>query len=101
QSGDFAYDEETLIRIADRWHEIAEKCREARQTADAMTTVQGPGLEYASSDLAEKANASGRAYLDMLEEMQRYCEAQDEHCRKALGTYQENEGESENWLMRL
>ncbi|WP_199430771.1 PE domain-containing protein [Qaidamihabitans albus] len=101
QSGSFAYDEPTLSRIADRWQRIADRCQEGRQAAYPMTTVTGPGLDPASITMAAKVNDSGRAYLQSLTSVQRYCQAQADHCRKALGTYIENEHDNASWVKKF
>ncbi|MEU6646229.1 PE domain-containing protein [Saccharomonospora sp. NPDC046836] len=94
QLGSFAYDEGTLTRIADRWQLIADRCRDAIGEAMPLTKVVGPGLDLASGAMADKANASGQAYLNMMKSMRAYCQTQADHCRKALGTYTEHEDET-------
>ncbi|MEU6643278.1 hypothetical protein ABZ863_12085 [Saccharomonospora sp. NPDC046836] len=91
QLGSFAYDEATLTRIADRWQLIADKCDDALGKSDRLTNIVGPGLDPGSNAMAAKANESGHAYVDMMKSMRAYCQAQADHCRKALGTYTEHE----------
>ncbi|MEU6647836.1 hypothetical protein ABZ863_35710, partial [Saccharomonospora sp. NPDC046836] len=94
QLGSFAYDEGTLTRIADRWQLIADRVAEALALSDSLIKIVGPGLDPASERMAFDANGSGKAYLEMMESMRAYCQAQADHCRKALGTYTEHEDET-------
>ena len=89
--GHWELDEATLIRVKDRWIQIAALCDSAVKTSAPLREIVAPGLEMASEYYANKANQSGHAYLDTLTQMHDYAFSQAEACKKALGIYSESE----------
>jgi len=89
--GHWEFDEATLIRVKDRWIQIAQICADAMGKSTPLREIQAPGLEMASGYYAKKANESGFAYLSTVTQMRDYALGQAEACKKALRIYSESE----------
>ena len=83
----FQYDEATLRELMHEWNELANEFADDLSRARALATVDGPGLEYASSGNAELIRQSGSALTTTLEERESYCRAMAGKFQAALGKY--------------
>lgn len=86
-SGTFAYDEDELRQLVTRWLDLAESYQTSVSTTAPMTSVSGPGLEFASEGQANAANASGNSYREHLRTSYQYCVDQAQKCQDALDEY--------------
>ena len=86
-TGTFAYDEDELRQLVTRWLDLAESYQTSVSATAPMTSVSGPGLEFASEGQANAANASGNAYREHLRTSFEYCVGQAQRCQDALDEY--------------
>ncbi|MGH3877622.1 MAG: hypothetical protein ACRDSK_11375 [Actinophytocola sp.] len=86
-TGTFAYDEDDLRQLVTRWLDLAESYQTSVSATAPMTSVSGPGLEFASEGQANAANASGSAYREHLRTSFDYCVGQAQRCQDALDEY--------------
>lgn len=101
QSGSWTYDRDTLTDIGKEWRTLEEECKRTTGEILGFDAVNPPGNEYVSKEVAHKINKSNRDYIRMLGEMSEYSEAQAVACEKALGTYEESEGERRSFFEGL
>ena len=86
-TGTFAYDEDDLRLLVTRWLDLAESYQTSMAATHPMTSVSGPGLEFASDGQANAANASGNAYREHLRTSYEYCVDQAQKCQDTLDDY--------------
>ena len=86
-NGTFEYDEDDLRALVNRWMDLAENYQASSRRTQSMTSVSGPGLEFASEGQANAANASGNAYREHLRTSLEYCVDQAQKCQDALDDY--------------
>ena len=98
--GHFVYDKDQMHAIAQKWTELAEHYVASFATSTPMTTVEGPGAEYASGSHAVDANISGSAYLDSLTASREYCLGQAAKYRKVLGEVVDADEENDRKLQQ-
>lgn len=85
--GHFEYDEDDLRALVKKWMDLADNYQSSLDGTGAMTSVTGPGLEFASEGQANAANASGNAYREHLRVSLEYCVDQAQKCQDALDSY--------------
>jgi hypothetical protein len=86
QGGSFTYDETTLRGLIKQWLDLAEHYDGSRQRVN-LGAVDGPGLDFASKDLATAANTSGTAYMTYLAQNYEYCVKQAQLLQNTLDDY--------------
>ncbi|RZQ62070.1 hypothetical protein [Amycolatopsis suaedae] len=83
----FALAPDELVSIANEWESLADLFTRAREHTGAMAEVEGPGLEYASTDNAKMIKQSGVLADQSLEGRVQYCLDQAAKFRAAAGKY--------------
>lgn len=91
----FAFDADSLERLAAMWDDLAHRYTEAVRLGRDLVSVEGPGLEYASTNHAERLRASGQALQQALSERARYCEDLRDKFHAAHGRYVNAEDDAE------
>ncbi|WP_232283763.1 hypothetical protein [Saccharomonospora cyanea] len=91
----FAFDAETLERLANKWEDFTRRYRETLLLARDIVLAEGPGLDYASVGHAEKVRESGDALREALEERVKYCADMRDKFLAALGGYTDAENDAE------
>jgi hypothetical protein len=86
-SGTFEFDEATMRSLITEWLELAQSYDESFYASEPIALIDGPGLDFASQSHAEAANASGKAYLEYLQNNRDYCYAQAQLFQNALHDY--------------
>jgi len=86
-AGHFAFDPDELRSIIQEWMILVDSYRDDARRAEALTKVQGPGDEGASSSLAAAANRSGSELLKSLQKEREYCDSQIARFQHALNQY--------------
>jgi hypothetical protein len=86
-TGGFTYDEATLTGLVKEWIGLADDYANSLRESERLTLVKGPGLDFASTGVANAANLYGRAYLKYLQENHDYCIGQAQLCQNALDDY--------------
>lgn len=86
-TGTFEFDEATMRGLVEEWLALAEDYDTSFRDSDVLTSVEGPGLDFASHSHAEAANASGRAYREYLQRNREYCFEQAQLFQNALHDY--------------
>jgi hypothetical protein len=86
-NGTFSFDEDTLNSLVTDWLDLATHYEDSINGSAYMAQVEGPGLDFASGAHAKTANASGRSYLDYLQQNQAYCTEQAQQFQNALDDY--------------
>src|SRR5215217_7162151 len=99
--GGWAVDPDTLRRIANRWQKMADLCADGYRKSDALVNVLPPGRDAASAYVADKSNASGKSYRDVLSQLRIYCQTQADNCKKANHIYVESDEHQKAKLAKL
>ena len=86
-TGTFEFDEATMRSLVEEWLALAEDYDTSFRDSEMLTSVQGPGLDFASNSHAKAANASGRAYREYLQRNREYCREQAQLFQNALHDY--------------
>lgn len=86
-TGTFEFDEATMRSLITEWLTLAEEYDTSFRNSEVLTSVKGPGLEFASQSHAEAACASGRAYHEYLQRNREYCYEQAQLFHNALHDY--------------
>lgn len=101
RAGDgFAFDSDTLERLAALWEDLALRYRDAQRETEYLTSAVGPGLDYASVGHAEKIITSGQALKDAFDERARYCGEVRDKLLDALDQYAGAEDEAGSTMAR-
>ncbi|MER7115193.1 hypothetical protein ABT332_11950 [Saccharomonospora azurea] len=96
RAGDgFAFDSDTLERLAALWEDLARRYAAAVEMTDHIATAIGPGFDFASSNHAEIVRSSGSALQEALNERIGYCEGMCKRFRAALGHYTSADNDAE------
>lgn len=90
-SGKFSIDPAEIQPLIGQWQQAIDMLGEAKRKANALVQVVGPGKEDASSNMANGAKESGKAYLLHNQELIDYCIAEQDKLRAAMNAYQQNE----------
>jgi hypothetical protein len=88
-TGRFKFDSaDDLKRIRDRIQkEVLDKLITARTKIDPLTSVQGPGKDFASQDQAVEYNAHGETYRGQHENVVTFTQAYVDNFSKVIGDY--------------
>ena len=86
-TGGFTYDEATLEGLVREWMSLADDYANSLRESERLTLVKGPGLDFASTGVANAANLYGRAYLAYLQQNHDYCVEQAQLCQNSLDDY--------------
>lgn len=86
-SGSFEFGEVTMRGLVNDWLDLGASYDESYLETDVLTSIKGPGLDFASGSHAESANASGEAYRAYLLNNRDYCYAQAQLFQDALHDY--------------
>jgi hypothetical protein len=86
-SGSFSYAPEQLRDLVKEWMDLANDYSLSIMNARDLTTVKGPGKEYASESYANEANRSGVMYRDSLQQRSDYCVQEAQKLQDALDDY--------------
>jgi hypothetical protein len=86
-TGTFAYDEDTLRSLVSDWMDLAKSYLDSQRAARNMTSVTGPGNDFASQAQADAATSHGAAYSGYLDTNYTYCTDQAQLFQDALDDY--------------
>jgi hypothetical protein len=70
--GGFSFDPDKLDAILQKWQDLQTGLKNDEADARLMAAVKAPGKEFASGDWEQKANPSGKAFLEQNAKMQDY-----------------------------
>jgi hypothetical protein len=86
-NGTFAFTEPEMRTIIKNWLDLAYSYDASIMGAHTMTTVVGPGRDFASHQFASVANQSGESYVRYLTSNRDYCLQQAQLFQDTLDTY--------------
>jgi hypothetical protein len=86
-NGGFAFTEPEIRTVIKNWLDLAYSYGESIDEVYAMTSVEGPGLDFASQSFATEANTSGEALTRYLANNRDYCFEQAQLSQNALDNY--------------
>lgn len=85
--GSFAFTEDQIRAVVKNYLDLADSYDEAITKALPMTTVDGPGLDFASGSFAIAANQSGESLVGSFKIARDYCREQAKIAQDALDDY--------------
>jgi hypothetical protein len=86
-NGSFAFTESDMRTIIKNWLDLADNYDKSIHGSFNMTTVEGPGRDFASRMFATAANQSGESYVRYLTNNRDYCLQQAQLFQDTLDTY--------------
>lgn len=87
-TGGFTFDQPTMEGMIKKWVELVDSYDfSMTSNTPRMTSVEGPGLDYASGAHADAANRSGKAYEEYLKDCREYSLTQAQQFQNALDDY--------------
>lgn len=86
-TGSFAFTEDQIRAVVKNYIDLADSYDYSIDKARTMTSVEGPGLDFASGSFAEAARRSGGALIDSFGNARDYCLAQAQLAQNALDDY--------------
>lgn len=86
-TGTFAFTEPEIRKIITNWLDLAKSYGDSIVKAQAATSIDGPGLDYASGSFATIANESNTSLAEYLARNQAYCVEQAQLSQNALDDY--------------
>jgi hypothetical protein len=86
-TGSFNFTEDQIRAVVKNYLDLANSYDESIRQTIGMTSVKGPGLDFASGFFAEAANRSGQALVDSFGNARDYCLTQAQLAQNALDDY--------------
>lgn len=86
-TGSFNFTEDQIRAVVKNYVDLADSYDKSILRASGMTTVDGPGLDFASDAFATAANQSGVALIDSFKNARDYCLTQAQLAQNALDDY--------------
>ncbi|MEU6644937.1 hypothetical protein ABZ863_20575 [Saccharomonospora sp. NPDC046836] len=96
QGGGFKFKAEELERVIQQWEDLRDALMTDEADAVRMAHLRAPGREFASSDFADQANPSGKAFLVANRRMQEYVTAYIDALRTAKQRISTREEQSQS-----
>jgi hypothetical protein len=85
--GRYEFDRAGVETALTKWQQLLDDLIDDAKTARQITAIQGPGLEIASSGMADKARQHGAAFVDSNLSMQEYVAAYIEKLEKTRNDF--------------